>query len=192
MKGAAGLATNTVARAISSGLAMRPVGLSDSARDLLTNLRASAPNRPEVEEVAKALSTRLLDSGKQATAAKAFDRANQLISAAKEVGNGFNAAAIAQAEADLASGRDANALQTNIVSAAALKRTRMVSPVYPESARKRGIEGWVELAFTVTPSGTVEDIEVRNASPAGTFDDAAIRKILGENALRVFRAAWKD
>ena len=65
----------------------------DSARDLLTNLRASAPNRPEVEEVAKALSTRLLDSGKQATAAKAFDRANQLISAAKEVGNGFNAAA---------------------------------------------------------------------------------------------------
>jgi protein TonB len=55
----------------------------------------------------------------------------------------------------------------------------MVQPVYPESARKRGIEGWVELAFTVTPSGTVEDVEVRNASPAGTFDDAAIRALRG-------------
>jgi protein TonB len=54
-----------------------------------------------------------------------------------------------------------------------------VQPVYPESARKRGVEGWVELAFTVTPAGTVEDVEVRNASPANVFDDSAIRAIRG-------------
>jgi protein TonB len=69
------------------------------------------------------------------------------------------------------------ALQTNIVSAASLKRVKMTSPQYPESARKRGIEGWVELAFTVMPNGSVDDVEVRNASPANVFDDAAIRAV---------------
>ena len=37
----------------------------------------------------------------------------------------------------------------------------------------------MELAFTVTTNGTVEDIEVRNASPADVFDDAAIRALRG-------------
>jgi protein TonB len=65
------------------------------------------------------------------------------------------------------------------VSANSLKRTRTVQPVYPETARKKGIEGWVELAFTVAPNGTVQDVEVRNASPANVFDDAAVRAIRG-------------
>ncbi|HET9448717.1 MAG TPA: TonB family protein [Steroidobacteraceae bacterium] len=151
----------------------------DSARDLLVNLRNTAPTRPEVEELSRQLTARLLESGKGATAAKAFPRAEQLIAAAREVGARYNEAAIATAERDLASAREANALATNIVSANSLERTRTVQPVYPESARKRGIEGWVELAFTVMPNGTVEDVEVRNASPADVFDDAAVRAIRG-------------
>ena len=151
----------------------------DSARDLLVNLRNTAPTRPEVEELSRQLTARLLESGKGATAAKAFPRAEQLIAAARDVGARYNEAAIAQAERDLTAAREANALATNIVSANSLKRTRTIQPVYPESARKRGVEGWVELAFTVTPNGTVEDVEVRNASPADVFDDAAVRAIRG-------------
>jgi TonB family protein len=162
---------------ISEGKLIDPPG--DSARDLLANLRNTAPTRPEVEELSKQLTNRLLESGKGATAAKAFPRAEQLIAAAREVGARYNEAAIAQAEKDLTGAREANQLATSIVSANALERTRTVQPVYPESARKRGIEGWVELAFTVTPSGTVEDVEVRNASPANVFDDAAVRAVRG-------------
>jgi TonB family protein len=162
---------------LSEGKLIDPPG--DSARDLLVNLRNTAPTRPEVDELSKQLTNRLLDSGKGATAAKAFPRAEQLITAARDVGARYNEAGIAQAEKDLAAAREANALQTNIVSANSLKRTRTVQPVYPESARKRGVEGWVELAFTVTPAGTVEDVEVRNASPANVFDDSAIRAIRG-------------
>ncbi len=162
---------------ITEGKLIDPPG--DSARDLLVNLRNSAPARAEVEELSKQLTTRLLESGKGATSAKAFPRAEQLIAAARDVGARYNEAAIAQAEKDLASAREANALATNIVSANSLKRTRTVQPVYPESARKKGIEGWVELAFTVTPNGTVEDVEVRNASPANVFEDAATRAIRG-------------
>lgn len=163
-----------VRQRMTAGKLIDPAG--DSARDMLAKLSSAAPSRPEIEELSRALSTRLLDSGKQALAAKAFDRSAQLIAAAREVGGRYNDAAITQAEGELKAARDP---QSNIVSAASLKRTRMVNPVYPESARKRGVEGWVELAFTVTPTGTVEDVEVRNASPADVFDDAAIRAIRG-------------
>lgn len=160
---------------LTEGKLIDPPG--DSARDLLVNLRNSAPTRPEVEELSKQLTTRLLESGKGATAAKAFPRAEQLIAAARDIGARYNEPAIAQAEKDLAAAREANALATNVVSANSLERTRTVQPVYPEAARKKGVEGWVELAFTVTPNGTVEDVEVRNASPANVFDDAAVRAI---------------
>jgi TonB family protein len=164
-----------VRQRLNEGKLIDPPG--ESARDSLAALRAAAPNRPEIEELSRTLSTRLLDSGRQAMAAKAFDRSAQLIAAAKDVGQRYNGAAISQAENDLAAARAASDQQNNIVSAASLKRVRMVSPVYPDSARKRGIEGWVELAFTVQTNGTVDEVEVRNASPADVFDDAAIRAV---------------
>lgn len=164
-----------VRQRLTEGKLIDPPG--DSARDLLVNLRTAAPNRPEVEELSRTLSTRLLDSGKQAMNAKAFERSAQLITAAKDVGQRYNGAAISQAESDLTAARDATAAQSNIVSAASLKRVRMVSPTYPDAARKRGIEGWVELAFTVQTNGSVDAVEVRNASPADVFDDAAMRAV---------------
>ena len=163
-----------VRQRMSAGKLIDPPG--DSAKDMLAKLSAAAPTRPEVEELSRALSTRLIDISKQATAAKAYDRAAQLVSAARDVGGRYNAAAISQAELDLAAAREASAAQ-NIVSAASLKRTRTVNPVYPDAARKRGVEGWVELAFTVTPNGTVDDVEVRNASPADVFEESAVRAI---------------
>lgn len=166
---------NDIRQRISEGKLVDPPG--DSARDLLVNLRTTAPNRPEVEELSRQLTGRLLDSGKQAAAAKSFPRAEQLIAAARDIGARYNEAGVAQAEKDLTAAREANMLATNIVSANSLKRTRIVQPLYPESARKRGIEGWVEAAFTVTPNGSVEDVEVRNASPANVFDEAAVRAI---------------
>ncbi|WP_129641661.1 energy transducer TonB [Peristeroidobacter agariperforans] len=160
---------------LNEGKLIDPPG--DSARDVLANLRAAAPNRPEADELARTLSARLLDSGRQAMNAKAYDRSAQLIAAAKDVGQRFNGPAIAQAEADLIAAREQNSQLTNVVSAASLKRVRMVSPAYPDAARKRGIEGWVELAFTVQTNGSVDQVEVRNASPADVFDDAAIRAV---------------
>ncbi|HEY5809026.1 MAG TPA: TonB family protein [Povalibacter sp.] len=164
-----------VRQRITDGKLIDPAGAS--ARDSLNTLVAQTPNRPEVEELSRQLSTRLLNSGKQAMAAKAYERSAQLIAAAREVGARYNEPAIAQAETELAAARDQSAQATNIVSASTLKRTRMVPPQYPESARKKGIEGWVELAFTVTLNGSVDDVEVRNASPAEVFDDAAKRAV---------------
>jgi protein TonB len=54
------------------------------------------------------------------------------------------------------------------------KLVKSVAAVYPRKAEKAGTEGWVDLDFTVAADGTVHDIEVRNAQPAGVFDSAAV------------------
>ncbi len=164
-----------VRQRMTEGKLIDPAG--DNAREALASLRAEAPTRPEVEELSRTLSTRLLSSGRQAMAAKAFDRSAQLIAASRDVGGASMAGDVAKAEADLSAAREEHALLTNIVSASTLKRTRTVAPSYPSDALKKGIEGWVELAFTVMPNGSVDEVEVRNASPAEVFDDAAIKAI---------------
>lgn len=164
-----------VRQRMTEGKLIDPAG--DNAREALASLRTAAPTRPEVEELSRALATRLLTSGRQAMAAKAFDRSAQLIAASRDVGASYIGADISRAEIDLAAAREEHAQLTNIVSASTLKRTKMVAPTYPSDALKKGIEGWVELAFTVMPNGTVNEVEVRNASPAEVFDDAAIRAV---------------
>jgi TonB family protein len=165
-----------VRQRMTEGKLIDPPG--DNAKEMLANLRATAPNRPEVEELSRALTTRLLDISKQAAAAKAFDRAAQLIAGAREVGARYNEAAIAQAERELLAARELNAAETSIVSSASLKRIgKVVQPKLPESAIKKGISGWVEVVFTVKTDGRVENVEVRNASPADVFNDAAIRAV---------------
>ena len=52
-----------------------------------------------------------------------------------------------------------------------------IPPEYPARAQQRGIEGWVLLEFTITPSGTVQDPKVIDADPKGIFDDAALKSI---------------
>jgi len=52
-----------------------------------------------------------------------------------------------------------------------------VNPQYPIRAAERGIEGWVELEFTITPSGTVKNAVVTAARPARIFDSEALRAI---------------
>jgi len=52
-----------------------------------------------------------------------------------------------------------------------------INPDYPQRAMSRGIEGWVILQFTITPQGTVTDVTVVEAQPAGIFDAAAIKAV---------------
>ena len=53
-----------------------------------------------------------------------------------------------------------------------------VEPVYPHRAQERGIEGYVLLSFTVTPTGAVIDPVIIESQPQGVFDDAARRAVL--------------
>ena len=50
-----------------------------------------------------------------------------------------------------------------------------VVPRYPPRAQSRGIEGVVTIKFIITKEGTVEDVSVVSADPAGVFEREAIR-----------------
>ncbi len=52
-----------------------------------------------------------------------------------------------------------------------------VAPIYPARALSRGIEGYVDMSFTVTATGTVKDPIVM-FSTSSLFDRAATRAVL--------------
>ncbi|MBD0412817.1 energy transducer TonB [Pseudoalteromonas distincta] len=52
-----------------------------------------------------------------------------------------------------------------------------INPKYPTTAARDGIEGWVQLSFSISPTGEVIDPVVINAEPKRTFDREAIRAI---------------
>ncbi len=57
--------------------------------------------------------------------------------------------------------------------ASALERAKR----YPVIAREQGIQGVVNLRFTLTPSGAVEKVEIVQSSGYAVLDDASIRTV---------------
>jgi len=57
------------------------------------------------------------------------------------------------------------------------ERITYVPPDYPRAAEMRGLEGWVDVEFSLTPAGRPADIRITDARPAGTFDEAAVRAV---------------
>jgi protein TonB len=52
-----------------------------------------------------------------------------------------------------------------------------IPPEYPPRALSRGLEGWVQIQFTITETGAVTDAKVIDAQPKNIFDEAALRSI---------------
>lgn len=52
-----------------------------------------------------------------------------------------------------------------------------IEPSYPRRAQARGIEGWVRVMFTISPTGTVDDARIVAAEPQRVFDAAALRAV---------------
>jgi periplasmic protein TonB len=52
-----------------------------------------------------------------------------------------------------------------------------INPDYPQRALSRGLEGWVQVQFTISETGAVIDPIVVDSMPKGIFDDAAIKAI---------------
>jgi len=52
-----------------------------------------------------------------------------------------------------------------------------VNPQYPLTAMHRGIEGYVEVEFTIDATGAVKSARVVDGQPRGVFDGAALRAI---------------
>ena len=52
-----------------------------------------------------------------------------------------------------------------------------IRPEYPVGPQSKGIEGWVQLEFTITETGSTTDIRVAASEPPEVFDKAAMRAL---------------
>ncbi|MEQ1579364.1 MAG: energy transducer TonB [Steroidobacteraceae bacterium] len=186
-------AATTVANATALGRArlgegrlLDPAG--DSAKDHLLAARAANANDAEVQRLLTELKDRLIAAGRQSLGQQDFDGAGRSLAAALDLGVRGSEDSLASVQRDLDKQRADADFKKNVISAGSLQRTRTVAAVYPEGPRRRGVTGWVDLQFTVTVTGTVEDITVVSAEPAAVFDAAAITAVKGWRFAPVVRA----
>jgi protein TonB len=52
-----------------------------------------------------------------------------------------------------------------------------VDPEYPPRALQQRIAGYVDLEFTISPTGTIKDVKVIGSNPSFVFDRAALRAV---------------
>jgi TonB family protein len=63
------------------------------------------------------------------------------------------------------------------VAAVILHRVYAVDPEFPEVARENDLAGYVDLEFTVHSDGSVSDVVVLKARPAGVFEQSSVAAV---------------
>ncbi len=158
-----------IRKAIADGNLISPAGAS--ARDLLAEQNSWAEERTaltaETVTALIAAAQELIDASNPA-------EAEVLMTAAVELGGDadeFDAlrAALENAYIELESNR--------IASMSELVRVKAVPPRYPRRAQEREVSGWVDVYFTITPSGETADILVNRSEPQSVFDRAAVEAV---------------
>jgi protein TonB len=146
--------------------------LGSAGADLSALERSIAAERVSTEAPRPRTETKATDTAAQQKAQAAAAQAERDAAQAAATAAAQKAAADAAA-AQAAAASAAAAAQAPI----ALKRTKTVAPVFPEAAKNRGVSGWVEVGFTVSQNGSVENVRVLNAEPKDVFDFAATQAV---------------
>ncbi len=98
--------------------------------------------------------------------------------AAGQVGNtGAGSSSSAGPDRAAASASRPRPAEQTPVAISSLTRTKYVAPKYPRTAERRGLSGWVDVIFTVTPDGTVGTVLIRDSEPDDVFVSAATRAV---------------
>jgi len=145
---------------------------ADSARHYLDLLRAAAPDYPGLAETQSLLAGRLLAEADELTEAGRLDEAAARLAAAAAAGAATGKVAPLRAELDGAVARREAA--GSVLPENSLKRIAHTPAGYPSRAASRGVEGWVEVRFTVLADGTTRDAQVVASSPEGYFEQSVL------------------
>lgn len=149
-----------------------------NAFDLLRAVLARDPQSAAAQQGLTLVRDALLDRAQSLMAGGSLEQAGGVLVQAKVAG--ADSARIEQLKSELAYQnrlKDARAGRFDrLYAVSELKITKQVAPNYPRSARANGMQGWVELEFTVTEQGDVRDAKSRGSS-AAIFEGAAISAI---------------
>jgi TonB family protein len=163
----------TIARLRERGALIAPADAN--AYDAMLALRERFPKAEAVASEQQRLAFAMLDRARTALAAGALDETEDYLERADTLVPGM--AVVRSLQDKLAIAQEQRAFMQNVVPAAGLKRVREVAPDYPRAAERTGVEGWVDVEFTIAEDGTTRDLTVRTAQPAGVFDKAAVDSV---------------
>ena len=160
---------DSVRGAIEVGNLVSPVGAS--ARDLLAEENQWGAEQTQLQAE---LVTALVDSTQFFINDGRLPEAEELLNAAAELGDE------PERYAALRDSLESAFLEVESKRVASLKelvQTKTVSPRYPKRAQQFNKNGWVDLFFTVTPTGETANIEIVRSDPERLFDRAAINAV---------------
>jgi TonB family protein len=149
---------------------------NDNAEYYLRALRKLDAQYVGLPALTDDLGARLVAKGQANVNAQQYDAARDWLDRAAAIGYVSPQADAVRHDLDAALAR--RTFLANVVTASQLALIKSVQPQYPPKAEKTGVEGWVELDFTVTDAGTVQDVAVDTAKPAGVFEAAATAALL--------------
>jgi TonB family protein len=158
---------------LTQGKVLEPQG--DSAKSYLAELERADPVHQATQAARQAFAARILDEAKSAAHRADYAGAQHWLTEAREAG--VDAASINAVNNDIRSGQEAAAAAAKaneVVAASSLEISHYVPPQFPLAARERAMGGWVDLQFMVMTDGSVGDVSVVGAEPAGVFETPAM------------------
>jgi TonB family protein len=151
---------------------------NDNALYYVTQLRTVDPQNSGLPQIAGAVQQKMIERSREALDAADLLRAEATLRQAKSLGDSSELDALNERllQAKLkAAAASASASPGGIpeVVENSLTRLKSLEPRYPSRALSHDIQGWVEIAYTITSKGKVVDVKTLRADPAGVFDAAA-------------------
>ncbi len=160
---------SSVRTAITQGNLIAPAGAS--ARDLLAERNSWKAERAQLSgELLSALE----ETAQTYINDQRLDEVEALLDAALELGG--NPDRLQELRASLENAF-LDAKSNRIAQVKELVQLKISPARYPRRAQRLNLTGWVDVLFTVTPSGETADIEVNRSDPQAVFDDAAIAAV---------------
>jgi TonB family protein len=190
----------TAPRSANASKAVRPASVAVAK---VSDQPAAAPKRSlsaPAQQEPPALDARVMTDARQAIERKDFDAARNLISGALEMGAAPQDVVALNEALATAERNVAKVTPPPLVAAESTLRTapapapgaaapalpeppaqlvlvKKVQPRYPDEARLRGIEGWVDLSFVVSAAGDVIDPRVEDSSMKHLFARPALTAV---------------
>jgi len=162
-----------VSQRLSQGRVLDPS--DDSAKSYLAQLEQADPTFPSTQAARQAFAARTLEEAKNAVHREDYAGAQRWLTEAHEAG--VDQASINAVNTEIRTAQEAANRATEFVPAAQLELTHYVAPQFPVSARARAVSGWVDVQFIVKTDGSVEDIAIVGAEPAGLFEESATEAV---------------
>ncbi|HSN70775.1 MAG TPA: energy transducer TonB, partial [Steroidobacteraceae bacterium] len=143
----------------------------DSAFDHLSAAREQGADAARLASLEAELFAGLIGATRTAIREGELEPATELLEAAGRLVPGDDT--VAELGATLAAAVDRQAFLNDVVPVASLTRTKGRAANYPRDAVRRGVEGYVEIQFTVARDGSPREFDVVEADPPGIFEEAA-------------------